>query len=371
MLMNEARSSTAGRWEERPFGRLLRSLGSVSLFYKVLFANGLLIFVATVTGMVLAGWVTGHALAPERWGLAGYALAVTALSLLVNAAVLHAAFLPLQRLEATAEAIRRGDRDRRVPRSLLSDPAIARLIDTFNAMLTAQEWQRAELAALSSRTLDAQEEERRRIARELHDQTAQELTALLVRIRLAADGSREPATRERLAELRAATARTLDGVRRMARELRPSILDDLGLAEAVRAYAQETLAGAGIQVVIRTNGLADRLDPTHELVLYRVLQEALSNVAKHAGATRVDVTIEPTDNAVVATVGDNGRGFAPSQRVAPTGQGLGLLGMRERLALVAGWLELDTQPGGGTTLRATVPTRSVNARAEHATSYTR
>lgn len=355
MLMNQARSPSAGCWEERPVGRMLRTLGAVSLFYKVLLANGLLILAATVTGMALAGRVIGHALAPERWGLAGYALAVTALSLLVNAAVLHAAFLPLQRLEATAEAIRRGERDRRAPRSFLSDPAIARLIDTFNAMLTEQERQRAELAALSSRTLGAQEEERRRIARELHDQTAQELTALLVRIRLAADGSRDPATRERLAELRAATARTLDGVRRVARELRPSILDDLGLAEAVRAYTQEALAHAGIRVVVRTLGLADRLDPTRELVLYRVLQEALSNVAKHASATRVDVTIEQDDHAVVATVVDNGCGFVPRQGVAPTGQGLGLLGMRERLALVGGRLELETPPGGGTTVRATVP----------------
>lgn len=159
-------------------------------------------------------------------------------------------------------------------------------------MLEAQERQRDELAALSSRTLDAQEEERRRIARELHDETAQELTALLLRIRLAANGSREPATRERLAELRVATARTLDGVRRLARELRPTILDDLGLVEAVRACAQDVATREGLQVDVRAHGLDGRLHPTRELVLYRVVQEALSNVAKHADARNVRVTLD-------------------------------------------------------------------------------
>lgn len=332
--------------------RLLRQLFTVSLFYKVLVANGVMLFSATLTGMALVGILT-----PETalWGYVGYALVVTALSLLMNAMVLRAAFQPLLRLEETANAVRRGEHDRRAPRSRLSDPAIGRIIDTFNAMLAAQERQRAELAALSSRTLDAQEEERRRIARELHDETAQELTALLVHIRLAADGSREPATRERLTELRAAASRALAGVRRIARELRPTILDDLGLAEAVRAYANECLARSGTRATVSTSGSAARLDPSRELVLYRVIQEALSNVAKHAEASRVDVAIGQDADVVVASVVDTGRGFEPRRTVAPTGQGLGLLGMRERLALVGGHLEIETSPGAGTAVRVTVP----------------
>lgn len=336
--------------------RLLRQLGAVSLFYKALLANGALVLGAALAGIALAGWLfqTGQPLA--AWKLAGFAAGVTALTLLVNALVLRAAFLPLQRLEETADAVRRGD-DRRAPHSLLSDPTIARLTDTFNAMLEAQAGQRAQLAALSSRTIDAQEEERRRIARELHDETAQELTALLVRIRLAADGSREPATRERLAALRAATARALEGVRRLARELRPTILDDLGLTEAVRAYAHDTAARGGLRVTVQANGPTGRLDPTRELVLYRVVQEALTNVAKHAGARAAEVTLAREPGAVIATIVDNGRGFAPATLPAATltGQGLGLLGMRERLALIGGELEIDAQPGGGTRVRATVP----------------
>lgn len=335
--------------------RLLRQLLALSLFYKVLIANGTLVLGTALAAIVLKEWLVQAGPVTGRWEIAAYALAVTALSLLVNALVLRAAFLPLQRLEATADAVRQGDHSRRAPHSPLSDHPTDRLIDTFNAMLDAQERQRAELAALSSRMLDAQEEERRRIARELHDETAQELTALLVRIRLAADGSREPATRDRLAELRAATARALDGVRRIARELRPTILDDLGLTEAVRAYAHEVVARGTTTVTVQTHGWQGRLDPTHELVFYRVIQEALSNVAKHAGASKVEVTIARQDDAIVATVEDNGQGFWPDADVLPTGQGLGLLGMRERLALVGGDLEIDTHPGAGTRIRATAP----------------
>jgi two-component system, NarL family, sensor histidine kinase UhpB len=357
MLASDARFPRVTRRGVALTERALRALGSVSLFWKVLLANGLLTLGATLAGMALARAVAVAGRPLDAWSLAGFAAGVTALSLLVNAIVLRAAFLPLLRLERTADAVRRGDYRRRAPDSILSDPTIRRLTDAINAMLAAQEEGRLALAALSSRTLDAQEEERRRIARELHDETAQELTALLVRIRLAADGSREPATRERLAELRAATARILDGVRRLARELRPTILDDLGLVEAVRAYAQDIAVRTPLRVSVRAGDFTGRLDPTRELVLYRVVQEALSNAVKHADARTVEVTIERRGGAARATIGDNGRGFDPAGVAVPTatGQGLGLLGMRERLALVGGTLELDTRPGGGTVVCATVP----------------
>lgn len=337
--------------------RALRALGAVSVFWKVLLANGLLVLGSTLAAMILSRDVAVEGRPLERWGLLGFAAGVTALSLIVNAIVLRAAFLPLVRLEGTADAVRRGDYRRRAPDSILSDPTIRRLTEAFNAMLAVQEESRVALAALSSRTLDAQEEERRRIARELHDETAQELTALLVRIRLAADGSREPSTRERLAELRAATARILDGVRRLARELRPTILDDLGLVEAVRAYSQDIAVRSALRITVRAGDFSGRLDPTRELVLYRVVQEALSNAVKHADARTVDVSFERRDGLVRATIGDNGRGFDPAKMAvpSPTGQGLGLLGMRERLSLVGGQLEIDARPGGGTTVRAVVP----------------
>ncbi len=341
--------------------RALRALGAVSLFWKVLLANGLLVLGSAIIGMLLSRDVAIAGRPLDRMGLLGFAAGVTALSLIVNALVLRAAFLPLVRLEGTADAVRRGEYGRRAPYSILTDPTIRRVTDAFNAMLAAQEESRAVLTALSSRTLDAQEEERRRIARELHDETAQELTALLVRIRLAADGSREPATRERLAELRAATARILDGVRRVARELRPTILDDLGMVEAVRAYTHDIATRTSLKITVHAGDFNDRLDPTSELVLYRVVQEALSNVVKHADARTVEVTFERRNGVASAVIADNGRGFDQAKMAVPSlsGQGLGLLGMRERLALVGGKLEIETRPGGGgTTVRVMVPLKA-------------
>lgn len=355
-MLNQASASRPVRSGLLGPARMLRALGAISLFWKVLLANGLLILVAVIAGMILSH--NSSAQGPfELWSMLGYAAAVTALSLLINALVLRAAFLPLIRLESTADAVRRGEYSRRAPHSLISDPAIRRVTEAFNAMLAAQEDGRAALVALSSRTLHAQEEERRRIARELHDETAQELTALLVRIRLAAGGSREPATRERLAELRASTARILAGVRRVARELRPTILDDLGLIEAVRAHAQEISLRAKLQIEVTADDATDRLDPSCELALYRVVQEALSNIVKHAGAKRVAVRFERRNGTLHATIADNGCGFDAAKMAVPlpSGQGLGLVGMRERLALVGGTLEVDTFPGGGTVVRAFVP----------------
>ena len=335
--------------------RALRALGAVSLFWKVLLANGFLVLSSVLVGMMLSRSVAMEGRPLDSNGLIGFAAGVTALSLIVNAIVLRAAFLPLVRLERTANAVRHGEYSRRAPDSYLSDPTIRQLTDAFNAMLSAQEESRAALTALSSRTLDAQEDERRRIARELHDETAQELTALLVQIRLAAAAPEE--TREGFAELRAATARILDGVRRLARELRPTILDDLGLVEAVRAFAQETATRTKISITVRETNFGGRLDPTRELVLYRVVQEALSNVAKHAEADTVGVTFERWGDVAWATISDNGRGFDLSSVATPSpnGQGLGLLGMRERLVLVGGKLDIDTRPGGGTIVRARLP----------------
>jgi len=241
--------------------RALRALGAVSLFWKVLLANGFLVLSSVLVGMMLSRSVAMEGRPLDSNGLIGFAAGVTALSLIVNAIVLRAAFLPLVRLERTANAVRHGEYSRRAPDSYLSDPTIRQLTDAFNAMLSAQEESRAALTALSSRTLDAQEDERRRIARELHDETAQELTALLVQIRLAAAAAPEE-TREGFAELRAATARILDGVRRLARELRPTILDDLGLVEAVRAFAQETATRTKISITVRETNFGGRLDPT-------------------------------------------------------------------------------------------------------------
>lgn len=207
---------------------------------------------------------------------------------------------------------------------------------------------------LSSQILGAHEAERKRIARELHDDTGQALTSILVRLRLLERTVQDEDVRRSIAELRELTSGALDAVRRMAVDLRPAALDDLGLVPALRSYVERFSRHWGLQVEFTAEGLQRRLPASVELVIYRVVQEALSNVAKHSGAERASVSLARRNNVVTAMVRDNGHGFDEGE-VQKAGGGLGLFGMRERLALVGGSLQIDTTRGSGTLVTARVP----------------
>ena len=208
---------------------------------------------------------------------------------------------------------------------------------------------------LSSQILGAHEAERKRIARELHDDTGQALTSILVRLRLLERSAKDDEIRRNVEELRELTANALDAVRRMAVDLRPAALDDLGLVPALRSYAEKFSRNWPIDVRFSEEGLRRRLPPVVELVLYRVVQEALSNIAKHSGARRASVSLVRKNNVVTARVEDDGQGFNVENATSSGPGGLGLFGMRERLALVGGSLRIDTVPGSGTLFTARVP----------------
>jgi PAS domain S-box-containing protein len=206
---------------------------------------------------------------------------------------------------------------------------------------------------LIEQVMTAQDDERRRIARELHDETGQSLTALLVGLRTI-EGSQTVAQAVGLArQLRETTAQTLVDVGRLWRGLHPRVLDDLGLAAAVTHHAQEFAQAHRIAVNVRTEGLdGDGLSPLLQATVYRVLQEALTNVARHAGARSVSVRLERGAGSVELRVQDDGAGFAPGD----SGR-LGLRGMRERAALLGGSVAVESQPGAGTTITARIPVR--------------
>ena len=328
---------------------------SIPLLWKVLIVNSLIVVVGAVAGTL----ITAH-VARARPELAAAelllvpALAGLALSVVVNLVALRAALTPLRRLRSTIDAVRGGDLHARVRPALLTDPEVARVGETLNGMLDELAAVHAELRALSAGIINAQEEERRRISRELHDDTAQALTSLLLYAKALEQGDAPPAVREALAELREEVARSLEGVRRLARELRPSALDDLGLVAALEWYAQEFARRTGLAVRFEPACGGDRLPPQVELVLYRIAQEALTNAAKHAQAHHVEVWLVREPGAVSLTVRDDGRGFDPS-RISSTGGGMGLFSMRERAELAGGTLTLTSAPGKGTTVEARVP----------------
>jgi PAS domain S-box-containing protein len=207
---------------------------------------------------------------------------------------------------------------------------------------------------LIEQVMSAQDDERRRIARELHDETGQSLTALLVGLRTI-EGSQTAAQAVELARrLRETTAQTLIDVGRLWRGLHPGVLDDLGLGAAVVRHAEDFAGASGIAVRVQTEGLdADGLSPLLQATVYRVLQEALTNVARHAGARNVSVRLVRTTGAVELRVQDDGAGFAPGK----SGR-LGLRGMRERAALLGGSVEVASKSGAGTTIMARIPVRS-------------
>ncbi len=215
----------------------------------------------------------------------------------------------------------------------------------------------AQLAYLSSLAISAQEEERRRLARELHDDTAQELASLLVRLRVLERTTDPHELRARLHEFRELIARALDGVRRMAMDLRPSALDDLGLVPALEAHARAMTDRWGVRVRLSATGIETRLPADVELVTYRIVQEALSNIFKHAQATEVSVALAAGAGELHVQVRDNGHGFDVEQTLASRERGLGLFGMQERASLVGGRVDVTSTPGSGTEVHATIPIR--------------
>jgi signal transduction histidine kinase len=204
------------------------------------------------------------------------------------------------------------------------------------------------------RVVAAQELERKRLARELHDETGQALTSILLGLKPLEQAVTDDEGRAAIASVRELVVSTLQDVRRLAVELRPSALDDFGLVPAIERLA-ETFGGQTQIDVELESSLGDaRLSPEVETTIYRIVQEALSNVVKHAGATRISILLTKRDGAVVAVIEDDGRGFDPA---AVDDEGLGLVGMRERVGLVGGRLRIESAGGAGATLVAEVPLR--------------
>ena len=235
-------------------------------------------------------------------------------------------------------------------------PGSADVSGVIGVVVDATEQKRQEelRTRLIEQVMTAQDEERGRIARELHDETGQSLTALLVGLRTI-EGSRTIAEAVELAQqLRGIAAQTLDEVGRLSRGLHPSILDDVGLAAAVTRQVQEFAQRHGVAVDVQIEGFdAEPLPPLVQITVYRVVQEALTNVAKHAGARRVSVRLVRLETAVELRVRDDGVGFEPGAN----GRGLGLQGMRERAALLGGAVQLESEPGEGTMITARFPVR--------------
>jgi signal transduction histidine kinase len=204
------------------------------------------------------------------------------------------------------------------------------------------------------RVVEGQELERRRLARELHDETGQALTSILLGLKRVEEAKTEEAAATAAAQLRAEIVGTLQAVRRLAVELRPSALDDFGLVPALERLAESLGGESGLRVDVEANLGGTRLPPEVETALYRIVQESLTNVSKHAEAEHASVVVRRRAGSVTIVVEDDGRGFRAED---DGGDGLGLIGMRERVGLLGGRLAIESTEGSGTTIVAEVPLR--------------
>ncbi|USQ85725.1 sensor histidine kinase [Streptomyces phaeoluteigriseus] len=313
----------------------------MSLFWRIFALNAVVL--GSATALLL--WAPVTVSVPVVLTEAVILVAGLVVMLVANAALLRIGLAPLDRLTrlmATVDLLRPGQR---LPEGGRGETA--ELIHTFNAMLERLEHERA---SSSARVLLAQEDERRRIAQELHDEVGQSMTAILLALERAAADAHEP-LRGELRQAQEITRGSLDEVRRLVRRLRPDVLEDLGLVSALTSLTTGFATHVGLRVVRRFDTGLPVLDQQTELVLYRVAQEALTNAARHAEAGQVEVSLRHTGEVVVLAVVDDGRGTGVAR------EGAGIRGMRERALLIGATLDVtsQSQPRAGTTVRLTVP----------------
>ena len=310
------------------------------LFWRVFLANAAILLAGALVLALTPLSVSKHATVDEIGDLLG----ALVLMIVANWLILRPLFRPLERLASQmeeADVLRGGQR---VPVDRTGE--VGALEQAFNTMMKRLETERREAGA---RTLTAQEEERQRIARGLHDEVGQTMTGVLLLLkRLARDAT--PGQGAALSEAQAAVKASLDDVRRTAQELRPEVLDHLGLPSALTNLARTFSDRTGIAVRRQLPTHLPGLDPQIELVLYRVAQEGLTNAARHGGATEVTLTLEHDADSVVLRVLDNGRGFDGTHA-----EGGGLRGIRERALIVGGAVAIKPGPTGGVEIRLQVP----------------
>ena len=209
----------------------------------------------------------------------------------------------------------------------------------------------SELRRALHRAVEVQEDERKRLARELHDEIGQALTSILIQLKTVQEEKDVKVIISRIDNLRQLTSQTIEELRRLAMDLRPAALDSLGIEAALRWYAHQCSERTGVEILFSESDYPDRLPSHLELILYRVAQEGLNNAIRHGKATRIHLGLEVDSSMVRLIINDNGMGFHQNERYS----GLGLVGIRERVELLQGHFTLNTSPGSGTNLLIEIP----------------
>jgi signal transduction histidine kinase len=282
------------------------------------------------------------------------------LTLAVNLTLVYLALEPLKDLERAATRVWRGDLGARVEPSTLADRDMSRIGGTLNILLDGLTSDRARMRRLAAQIISAQDSERARIARELHDSTAQTLTAAMLQLSAITRQATNPALDAGLVELRTLVSAALEEVRSLSHTIYPRVLDDLGIVAALEWLARQTREMGALDITVTSDARPDAIAAPAAAVLYRVAQESLRNIVQHAGATTVHIRLDATAERATLTIEDNGRGFDVA-RAEERRPGMGLFSIRERLSLVDGTVDIVSTAGRGTRLTAAIPLTALNA----------
>jgi signal transduction histidine kinase len=324
---------------------------AIPLTGKLVGANAIIVVVSFVAVSVSAPATAGY-------GRSTTIVAVAlVLALVVNVVLVALALRPHRQMEATVQRVWRGDLEARVPESLLADRDMARVGRTLNLLLEALTSDRDRMRRLARQVISASDAERANVARALHDSAAQAVAALALQASAAAKDGEDSALSDRLQTIKDLAASILDEVRVLGQSIYPRVLDDLGLATALRSLvreAQERAPQMKLDLVIKDGEALGAIPTDVASVLYHVAREGLTNALRHGEARQVHVGVDVEDGVAQLKVVDDGLGFDAAAVERDT-SGTGLFGMRGRLALIQGELNIISQVGKGTRLLVSVP----------------
>ena len=328
----------------------------ISIFNRVLIGNSFIIIFGAIAGTIFTRQLTllGNVRLILLFSFFGILI-----TLVVNYWIIRTALLPLRELGNILERVDEGQTH--IPDSLkkYQDPDLHHLITALDSMLLRLSNRTSQLQAISERAINAQEEERIRIARGLHDDTAQSISMLIIHVERLENliPSGMPELKKRVADVRKLLTRLLEDLRKIIWDLRPSILDDLGLIPAIRWFARSNLEEAGITVDFELDTDVMRLPPHLETTLFRVTQEAVNNIIHHADAKNVSVRLRSEQGLVSIEVQDDGQGFDVERTSgeAVSKKQLGLLGIKERVSLVGGRVKVESALRHGSCVSVFIP----------------
>lgn len=339
------------------FRLLLKRLKRTPILYRIAIGNAVIIIAGAIIGTFLTHLLTN--IAATLWHFVLFASIGIMISLFLNFTIIQAALLPLRELRQIVNRIQAGQA--KVTQLALedTDPDIHHLTTALYSLITQLETSNQELRVLSERAINAQEEERKRIARSLHDDTGQSLSSLIINLERLENHIPTDSNElvNRLRSIHQMATESLECLRTLIYDLRPAILDDLGLLSAIRWYARTNLEEAGIQVALKFPDELPTLPQPLTTTLFRITQEGVNNIIRHSQAKNACISLDVQENEVYLRIKDDGHGFDPTRinNEAVYVQHWGLLGIQERIELVGGKMSISSDPAHGTTLLVTVP----------------